>query len=403
MHKILLLVLFLVFSFGREEVWRDASTGLEWQVNISQDEYDWWGAKDYCKNLNYGGYSDWRTPTRAELKTIISSTPYHSKSNNGKVYIKEPLLDSVYYLKWPWFWSSEEKDSVNAWKAYLDKGNISDYKKTSTCSVRCVRGGKISVSEDIWKDRSTGLQWQVNIPKKEYDWWGAKDYCRNLNYGGYSDWRAPTRAELKTIISSTPYPSKSNNGHVYIKEPLLDSVYYLKWPWFWSSEEKDSVNAWKAYLDKGDISDYKKTSTCSIRCVRGNSNKLSSNSEKVWKDPATNYMWQVNIPKKEYNWWDAKDYCRNLNYGGYSDWKLPTKDELSTIISSNSYPSKSTTGKVYIKEALLDTVKNLEWPWFWSSTSKDSANAYKAYLNRGNISDYKKTSTCSVRCVRNTY
>jgi len=45
-------------------------------------------------------------------------------------------------------------------------------------------------------------------------------------------------------------------------------------------------------------------------------------------------LWYQNQPfTKEYKWEDAKDYCDNLTLGGKSDWRLPTIDELRSVVN----------------------------------------------------------------------
>ena len=65
-------------------------------------------------------------------------------------------------------------------------------------------------------------------------------------------------------------------------------------------------------------------------------NKTSDNldiNDKVWidTDPDTNIMWQVDVDNKEYIRAEAFEYAKELNaknYGGYNDWRVPTRDEL---------------------------------------------------------------------------
>jgi hypothetical protein len=55
----------------------------------------------------------------------------------------------------------------------------------------------------------------------------------------------------------------------------------------------------------------------------------------VWADLATGLMWTRNDNGSAVNWHQATDYCRNLQLGGYSNWRLPTIDELRRIYDAN--------------------------------------------------------------------
>jgi hypothetical protein len=45
-------------------------------------------------------------------------------------------------------------------------------------------------------------------------------------------------------------------------------------------------------------------------------------------DSSTNLMWAARDNGSSINWNDAKTYCANYNGGGYTDWRMPTQDEL---------------------------------------------------------------------------
>ena len=45
-------------------------------------------------------------------------------------------------------------------------------------------------------------------------------------------------------------------------------------------------------------------------------------------DTKTNLMWAAYDNGGNINWYNAKSYCENYRGGGYTDWRLPTEDEL---------------------------------------------------------------------------
>lgn len=46
-------------------------------------------------------------------------------------------------------------------------------------------------------------------------------------------------------------------------------------------------------------------------------------------DTRTNLMWAAKDNGSGINWSNAKSYCENYRGGGYTDWRMPTQDELA--------------------------------------------------------------------------
>jgi hypothetical protein len=76
-----------------------------------------------------------------------------------------------------------------------------------------------------------------------------------------------------------------------------------------------------------------------------------SASNGVVTDQVTGLLWQQNAPTIRYTWdptvqstTSAQYYCANLNLGGYSTgWRLPTLDELFSIVVLGSIPTINQT------------------------------------------------------------
>jgi hypothetical protein len=56
-----------------------------------------------------------------------------------------------------------------------------------------------------------------------------------------------------------------------------------------------------------------------------------------WVDPATGLMWAGKDNGENVNWHRAMTYCRDLRLAGYSDWRLPTIDELQGIYDASGF------------------------------------------------------------------
>ena len=87
--------------------------------------------------------------------------------------------------------------------------------------------------------------------------------------------------------------------------------------------------------------------------------------KEIVTDNVTQLQWQDNIETQTVisDWEGAKDYCSALTLGGYSNWRLPTRKELFSIVDFGRFwpamdPSKFRNIKSYCS--------------YWSSTTHNS-------------------------------
>ena len=109
----------------------------------------------------------------------------------------------------------------------------------------------------------------------------------------------------------------------------------------------------------------------------------------VVKDNYTHNMWQDNIIKSSTHS-VALEYCDNLNLSGYTDWELPTQDELLNILESES--------SGYISAVFVNKVS----AGYWSSSSPSSSYYYPYCVDfsNGETSRYAELTNYSIRCTR---
>ena len=136
---------------------------------------------------------------------------------------------------------------------------------------------------------------------------------------------------------------------------------------------------------------------------------------KIWLDEETGLMWQVKIDASEEHgrlpWNDIFRYCDNKNrenFGGFSDWRIPTIEELETLTTNEAHPNcYGYDEESYIKKPLLYSM-SMKYGRFWSRTSNnDDYNfAYGVNFNRKRENSQSKKGkkekykTRYVRCVR---
>jgi hypothetical protein len=59
-----------------------------------------------------------------------------------------------------------------------------------------------------------------------------------------------------------------------------------------------------------------------------------------WRDSSTGLVWAANDNGKNVTWDNALKYCRNLSLAGYSDWRLPSIDELQGIYDDSGFTAR---------------------------------------------------------------
>lgn len=107
------------------------------------------------------------------------------------------------------------------------------------------------------------------------------------------------------------------------------------------------------------------------------------NSKYYWVDKDTNLMWQLEEIDEQYTWDyidKATKKLNNENFGGFDDWRVPTIDELKTIISKNK----------------------VKYSTYWSSStvSNNTRSAWIVNFNIGEVTYSDKKGSHYVYCVR---
>lgn len=112
-------------------------------------------------------------------------------------------------------------------------------------------------------------------------------------------------------------------------------------------------------------------------------------------DTATGLMWQrqTGNDNEALTWAQAVAYCKKLDLAGYDDWRLPSSDELQSIINYLSY-DPAVDPRIF-----PDTASS----GYWSSSTYEANSGYAwridfYYIGYVNISN--KANHYYVRAVR---
>ncbi|MBR4531837.1 DUF1566 domain-containing protein [bacterium] len=270
-------------------------------------------------------------------------------------------------------------------------GQDAQYAKKGECIPQkfTVKG---SGDEKIVFDENLKLEWQQKIPEGEFDWQSAANYC-GQEYAGSYGWRLPTPKELLSIVDNGKY------------DPAINTDFFPGTPdeWFWTSADfastadSDLNKAWFVRFDKGFLSHKSKTESekMHVRCVRGTTlpegefETQTIGGDEVVKDSVTGLMWQKTYEDSVKKFADALSTCEDLDYAGFTDWRLPNKNELASIANYAKYRPAS------------DFPGMPNWTFRTSTTdTKTNSSAWYVIFSESIVNPYAKTNSDSVRCVR---
>ncbi|WP_437290887.1 DUF1566 domain-containing protein [Sorangium sp. So ce406] len=121
----------------------------------------------------------------------------------------------------------------------------------------------------------------------------------------------------------------------------------------------------------------------------------------VVRDNVTCLEWQQSPPSEAYTWDQAIRYCEDLTLGGHSDWRLPTRIEMTSIVDFTRSPAIDTAAFPGARGGFHKTSSD------WILTIRQAgAGAGRDYAWAFNMSDgivsnaYSKATAASLRCVR---
>jgi hypothetical protein len=97
------------------------------------------------------------------------------------------------------------------------------------------------------------------------------------------------------------------------------------------------------------------------------------------KDTETGLMWAAKDNGEDINWNDAKRYCESYRGGGYTDWRMPTRNEYVGLYDrSKSYKATQKNINVCLTELI-----ELSAPCPWITETRGSEAAYFNFASGG--------------------
>jgi hypothetical protein len=129
-----------------------------------------------------------------------------------------------------------------------------------------------------------------------------------------------------------------------------------------------------------------------------NLESYTDNGDGTVTDNVTGLMWQQAVSATTYTWVQAVAYCPTLRLAGHSDWRLPSRIELVSIVD---------LGVTSGSGGQINATYFPSWPAsgefrFWTSSPPDAGASFAWYVDFafGGTDSLHVSNTWSVRCVR---
>lgn len=276
-------------------------------------------------------------------------------------------------------------------------------------------------------DLNTGLMWQQN-PGTKMSLPQALTLLESFDLAGYDDWRLPSIKELYSLIlfngtdpsgfegedtsELTPFIDTDyfifEYGDTQAGERIIDSQ-YLSSNLYVDTTMHGDETAFGVNFADGRIKGYGLTDpqsggdkTFFVQFVRGEMvyglNDFEDNNDGTITDQASGLMWMKqdsgNLGAGDdadgaLNWEQALDWAENLDYGGFSDWRLPNAKELQAIVDYSRSPATDGTAAidpVFDSSTIIQSGGGSDFPFYWTSTTHANFlgfGDYAAYIAFG--------------------
>lgn len=295
---------------------------------------NWSSAKTLCESSTVGDYYDWRLPTKEELGTLYSNRDFIGGFTMGKYWSSSYYSGYYYGINF----SNGDCDTYSKWKEFYVRA-VRTYDGSAPLDLTDNSGNEITeldfgsdpnTTQKTFKIKNSGVQ---NI---SYTITNTANWIVSVNSDS-GELNAGSTTSVVVIINRNLLTNGDNSTSLLINTP--------------NNGSKELVVKAK---------------------------KTVANS--VFELTAANLMVQTQ-DLGCVNWSSAKTMCESSTVGSFSDWRLPTKEELMTLYNNRELIGGFTTGK------------------YWTSTI-NGGYPYAVNFMNGSISDYGSNSQFNVRAVR---
>ncbi|MDH5232785.1 MAG: DUF1566 domain-containing protein [Gammaproteobacteria bacterium] len=230
-------------------------------------------------------------------------------------------------------------------------------------------------------DTTTGLMWLKDADATgSFPWGEAVTQAANVSVAGHNDWRLPELAELQQLYTTL------SPGGFFNPAPFSNLDVDGSTDWYWSNTPGEPI-CWyggnctdSAYYLRFDLGQtgagevsYRlnvlpvRTAIASVPC------EFRNNGDGTVSDTRTGLMWPQNAMDlnnlsggRSFN---VESVVSNLVYAGYSDWRLPTIDELQGL--DNIFRASGE-----FNAAPFEFIITGYTDWRWAANAKNDSMGY---------------------------
>jgi len=232
-------------------------------------------------------------------------------------------------------------------------------------SVKISEPGDDSVSfDDILEGAELKRRWNAWQEKRSKEYQQAKAIDDNKYIS------APQKAEawkrfITAVASDNPFSRNDDEMRAYAETRIS----------YWQNVRVEKPVSTQLIDKKPDTTE----TGASVKEINRDGRFIAYNNGTV-KDTETGLIWATKDNEGDINWQDAKKYCKNYIGGGYTDWRMPTIDELEGIYDSESSYAMDCDNdfKIYTSKLI-----HISCWWVWASDIRGSEAAYFYFITGG--------------------